>query len=68
MSERLYNTKEKVLARGLEAIGIPLKDIDSTNRLKTGKGAIGNIIEESWFGYKINNERSRCRVKSNSIY
>ncbi len=56
MSERLYNTKEKVLARGLEAIGIPLKDIDSTNRLKTGKGAIGNIIEESWFGYKINNE------------
>ena len=30
MSERLYNTKEKVLARGLEAIGIPLKDIDST--------------------------------------
>ena len=51
-----YKTKEEVLARGREAIGIPLKEIDTTGRLSTGKGAIGNVLEESWFGQKINNE------------
>jgi len=56
MSEKLYNTKEEVLARGREAIGIPLREIDRTDRLRTGKGAVGSIFEESWFGYKINNE------------
>lgn len=51
-----YTTKEAVLKRAQEAIGIPLKDIDKTDRLSTGKGAIGSIIEESWFGYSINSE------------
>lgn len=54
MNNRSYNTKEAVLARGREAIGIPLKEIDKTDRLKTGKGAVGNVLEESWFGYSIN--------------
>ncbi|MEG1060363.1 MAG: Sau3AI family type II restriction endonuclease [Oscillospiraceae bacterium] len=56
MNERAYKTKEEVLTRGREAIGVPLKEIDKTNRLTTGKGAIGSILEESWFGYKINND------------
>lgn len=56
MSERAYKTKEEVLARGREVIGIPLRNIDKTNRLITGKGAIGSVLEESWFGYHINSE------------
>ena len=51
-----YTTKEAVLRRAREVIGIPLRDIDETGRLKTGKGAIGNVIEESWFGYTPNSE------------
>ena len=51
-----YKTKEDVLKRAQEAIGIPLKDIDKTGRLKTGKGAIGTVLEESWFGYIPNSE------------
>ncbi|MCM1508749.1 MAG: restriction endonuclease [Ruminococcus flavefaciens] len=51
-----YTTKEAVLKRGQEAIGIPLKNIDKTGRISTGKGAAGSIIEESWFGYSINSE------------
>ena len=51
-----YTTKEEILKRAQEAINIPLKDIDKTGRLSTGKGAVGSIIEESWFGYSINSE------------
>lgn len=51
-----YITKEEILKRAQEAINIPLKDIDKTGRLSTGKGAVGSIIEESWFGYSINSE------------
>lgn len=51
-----YKTKEAVLKRGREAIGIPLKEIDKTGRLATGKGAVGTTIEESWYGYTPNSE------------
>lgn len=51
-----YVTKEAVLKRAQEAIGIPIKDIDKTGRLSTGKGAIGTVIEESWYGYTPNSE------------
>ncbi len=51
-----YRTKEEVLKRAQEAVGIPLKDIDLTGRLSTGKGAIGTVLEESWFGYKPDHE------------
>lgn len=51
-----YCTKEAVLKRAQEAIGIPLRDIDKTGRLSTGKGAIGTVIEESWYGYTPNSE------------
>ena len=51
-----YLTKEAVLKKGREAIGIPLKDIDKKGRLATGKGAVGTVIEESWFGYTPNSE------------
>ncbi len=51
-----YKTKEAVLKRAQEAVGIPLKKIDKTGRLSTGKGAIGSVIEESWYGYTPNSE------------
>ena len=51
-----YRTKEAILARGLEIKGIPLREIDTTGRLSTGKGAIGTLIEEKWYGYLPNNE------------
>lgn len=51
-----YLTKEAVLKRAQEVIGIPLRLIDKTGRLATGKGAIGNVLEESWFGYQPNGE------------
>lgn len=56
MEGTVYTTKEAVLKRAQEAIGIPLKEIDKTGRLKTGKGAIGTTIEESWYGYTPNSE------------
>ena len=51
-----YRTREAVLKRAQEAIGIPLREIDTTGRLSTGKGAIGTVIEESWYGYTPNSE------------
>lgn len=51
-----YTTKESILARAQEIIGKPLKEVDATGRLSTGKGAIGTVIEESWYGYSPNSE------------
>jgi DNA mismatch repair endonuclease MutH len=51
-----YRTKDAVLRRAQEIKGIPLCDVDATGRLATGKGAIGTVIEESWFGYTPNSE------------
>lgn len=51
-----YVTKEAILRRAQEIKGIPLRDVDKTGRLATGKGAIGTVIEESWFGYTPNSE------------
>lgn len=51
-----FKTKEEVLKRAQEAVGIPLGEIDKTGRLSTGKGAIGTVLEESWFGYSPNSE------------
>lgn len=51
-----YTTKEAILKRGQEAIGIPFKEIDKTGRIATGKGAVGDLIEESWFGYPPNSK------------
>lgn len=51
-----YKTKESVFRRAQEIIGIPMAEIDKTGRISTGKGAIGTVIEESWFGYSPNSE------------
>ena len=41
-----YVTKEAVLRRAQEIKGIPLRDVDKTGRLATGKGAIGTIVRK----------------------
>ena len=51
-----YTTKEAILKRAQEIKGIPLREVDSTGRLSTGKGAIGTVVEESWFGYTPNSK------------
>ena len=56
MKGTAYHTKEDVLRRAQEIIGIPLKEVDKFGRLSTGKGAIGSVIEESWYGYSPNSE------------
>lgn len=55
MSKATYKTKEEVLAKAREAIGKTFYDIDTENRINQGKGALGQIVEESWFEYKANN-------------
>lgn len=54
----IYNTKEEVLIRAKEAIGVPFGEIDSSNRLsKLGnKGGIGQVMEEGHFGYTPNSK------------
>jgi DNA mismatch repair protein MutH len=56
MEHRSYKTKEEVLTRGREAIGVPFRYMDQTSRLEIGKGAVGSVVEESWFGYKTNSD------------
>ena len=56
MEGTCYHTKAEVLKRAQEIIGIPLREVDKTGRLSTGKGAIGTVIEESWYGYSPNSE------------
>ncbi len=38
MEQRKYKTKAEVLARGQEAVGKTLGEIDKTGRIATGKG------------------------------
>ena len=54
MNEIKYDTPEKILKKARSAIGVPFKDIDKYQRLSTGKGNVGHMIEESLYGYDIN--------------
>lgn len=56
MKGTMYKTPAAILGHAQEIIGIPFKEIDTTGRLATGKGAIGTLIEESWYGYSPNSE------------
>jgi hypothetical protein len=52
VSVRAYHAKEDILAHGHDAVSILLREIDKTDKLKTGKGVIC-VLEGSWFGYHI---------------
>jgi DNA mismatch repair protein MutH len=45
-----------LVIRASEIINRKLGDIDKTERLTTRKGAIGTVVEESWFDYTPNNK------------
>ncbi|XZK27847.1 Sau3AI family type II restriction endonuclease [Clostridium perfringens] len=55
MPSSSYKTKEAVLLKGREAIGIPFEKIDKSNKLKEAKGGIGKMIEADWFDIENNN-------------
>ncbi|WP_379969629.1 Sau3AI family type II restriction endonuclease [Ectobacillus sp. sgz5001026] len=51
-----YQTMEELLIKAKEAEGKSFKELDKYNRLENikAKGALGQVIEESFFGYSIN--------------
>lgn len=53
-----YKTEEELLYKAQEAEGLTFGEIDTTGRIENGKakGQLGQIIEESFFGYEINSK------------
>ena len=51
-------TFTELINRAYDIIGVPLRLIDNNERLLSGKGGIGQMIEESWFGQKPHNDPS----------
>ncbi|MGO5012403.1 MutH/Sau3AI family endonuclease [Niallia sp. Sow4_A1] len=54
----LYKTESELLSKAKEAEGKTFDQIDIYNRLsnRKSKGSLGQVIEESFFGYKINSD------------
>jgi DNA mismatch repair protein MutH len=54
----LYKTESELLSKAKEAEGKTFGQIDIYNRLsnRKSKGSLGQVIEESFFGYKINSD------------
>lgn len=50
-----YKTKEEILKRAREVIGIQFELIDKSDKLKEIKGGVGKMIETDWFGIDNNN-------------
>ena len=55
----LYKTEEELLTKAKQAEGMTFRDIDQTGRINNerAKGHLGQIIEESFFGYEVNSEK-----------
>jgi len=56
MSNLKFRNKMELLEYAEKSIGVPIKTYDLSNRLVTGKGAIGTIMEEGYFGYRPNSK------------
>lgn len=53
----VYNTKEKVHKRALEAVGKTLGEIDVNGTIKVeNKSYPGNVIEQIWFERPADND------------
>lgn len=52
----IYKTEEALLYKAKQAEGMTFREIDLTGRIENekAKGHLGQIIEESFFGYQIN--------------
>ncbi|PED71322.1 restriction endonuclease [Bacillus pseudomycoides] len=53
-----YTTTEELMLKAKEAEGKTFGEIDTTDRLANGKskGGLGQVIEESFFGYEVNSK------------
>ena len=56
-----YVTKESILRRAQEIKGIPLRDVDKTGRLATGKGAIGSWRRTESYALSAWEKRDSCQ-------
>lgn len=56
MQEESYKNSNELLERAKGAINIPFGEIEKANQLSNckNKGNIGNMIQECWFGRKVN--------------
>lgn len=59
MEKITFKTIEDLMEKAYGAIGKKVGELDTKNRIqnKKNKGTIGQIIEESYFGYDINNKQ-----------
>lgn len=53
-SKKVYKNKKELFEKANSALHIPFKYIDETNRLRSPKGGIGQMVEESVFEYHAN--------------
>lgn len=55
----LYKTEDELMYKAKQAEGKTFGEIDTTGRVKNekAKGHLGQVIEESFFGYKVNSEK-----------
>ncbi|MDL4842471.1 Sau3AI family type II restriction endonuclease [Aquibacillus rhizosphaerae] len=54
----IYKTEQELLDKAKQAEGRTFEEIDKSGRIENGKakGQLGQIIEESFFGYEINSK------------
>ena len=54
----IYKTEEALLYKAKEAEGKTFGEIDKSGRIENpkAKGQLGQIIEESFFGYEVNSK------------
>lgn len=55
----LYKTEDELMYKAKQAEGKTFGEIDTTGRVKNekAKGHLGQVIEESFFGYEVNSEK-----------
>ena len=59
MENITYDTIEQLMEKAYAAVGEKLGELDKTGRIKNqkNKGNLGQIIEEGYFGYEVNNKQ-----------
>lgn len=59
MKNITYETIEELMEKAYGAVGKKIGDLDKSNRIQNhkNKGNLGQIIEEGYFGYDVNNKQ-----------
>lgn len=50
----IYRTKEEIILRGRQAVGLTIGEIGGKDLVAAGKGGVGNAVQEMWFGIPVN--------------